>query len=322
MQEFAIIDHFFKNFNEHSDPDLLLGIGDDCAVLNTSDIKNILVTMDTLVLGTHFLASAPPSSIGHKSLAVNLSDIAAMGGTPKWFTLALTMPEYNQEWITEFTKGMSDLAKECNVKLIGGDLTKGPLSITITLFGTGSANILTRKGAKAGDGIFVTGNLGLPSYVLNKVLSDELEGIPFLNKRENKLYYPYPQIKAGLKISNYATSAIDVSDGLIGDLSHILKQSKVSAEIYLENLPVHSELKNLSWPDARELYQYILNGGDEYEILFTAPLEYKEILVNNTTIDVTYIGQIQPGNGSIVFRQDNQIIDLGSIMNQSWKHFK
>lgn len=327
MQEFKIINHYFKHFNQTTDPNIQLGIGDDCAILNTTNINQLLITSDTLVLGTHFLDSAPAHSIGHKCLAVNLSDVAAMGGIPKWFTLALTLPKIDHEWLSEFTRGLSDLAKQFNVSLIGGDLTSGPLSITITLFGLKSNKILTRQSAKAGDGIFVSGSLGLPSYLLQKILENNIADTQLINSTENKLYYPQPRVQTGIEIAPYAHAAIDISDGLLADLQHITGQSGVTAELYLSEIPICQQLKEIQAQgqlDATLLNQYILAGGDEYELLFTAPLEHKDFFLNNDKHNnISYIGKIKQGDEPVtVIDEHNNAHPAESWIAQSWQHFE
>lgn len=323
MKEFEIIQSFFKNLNSDNktDSDIDVDIGDDCAVLNLSNIDKLLVTTDTLVNGVHFLDTAPAYSLGYKSLAVNLSDIAAMGGVPKWFTLSLTLPNVDLVWLRDFTNGLASLANKYNVALIGGDLSSGSLSITITAFGTKSTNILTRSQAKIGNGIFVTGNLGYAKFMLDMIL--DKPGVHLseinINSMDNKLYYPEPNIKAGMFIADYATSAIDISDGLLADLGHILKQSKVSAEIFLDKLPIDSRVT------VADKYNYSLTSGDEYEILFTAPLEYTDILLDNKhQAKITHIGNILAKNDD----DKNNIIFLNSLgekinltTDNCWQHF-
>lgn len=311
MQEFDIIKKYFKDLSNNKQ-DLKLDIGDDCAILDLSKVDDLLVTTDTLVAGTHFLDTAPAHSIGYKSLAVNLSDIAAMGGIPKWVSLALTMPEYNPAWLADFTSGFAELANKYNISLIGGDLTRGPLSITITAMGLKSHKILTRSGAKAGDLIFITGKLGLPSYILDLLLSNQ--DISLFNY--NKLYYPEPKITIGQSIARYTTACIDLSDGLIADLGHILHQSEVSAELYLEKLPMADELNSVT--DKDKLYKYILAGGDEYELIFTAPKEYK-------ATDAICIGKItkKEEKSDLIFKDSNgKVINIDLKKYKSWLNFE
>jgi len=336
LKEFELIKRFFKNnlsySSNHSNQsnqsnknksnnasNVLLDIGDDCAVLDIKDFNNLLVTSDTLISGTHFLIDAPAKSIAHKSLAVSLSDIAAMGATPKWVMLNVALHkdfvnDKNDGFIEEFAQGFFELANLHNVKLIGGDTTSiedKAISITVTVLGVrdGSNEILTRCAAKKGDGIFITGSLGAATFILDKLLNGdkELNNISLCKDRINnlepdinKLYYPTPRVEAGMFINKYATSCIDSSDGFMADLTHILNSSKLSAEVYLHDLPLNNSigdavLSNMLTQDMNKFYDYVLTGGDEYELIFTAPMKYKDILENyldNNKTKITYIGNI------------------------------
>ncbi len=326
LKEFDIIDKYFKNLTHNN---VLVDIGDDAAVIDVRGLQNICITTDTLVAGTHFLIDAPAHSIGHKSLAVNLSDIAAMGGIPKWFTLSLTLPEVNEKWLQEFSEGLSVLANQCSVQLIGGDLTAGELSITITAIGVlGFGKKILRSGARAGDGIFVTGDLGLPGGILAQILANnnKLPDIATLDRKTNKLYYPRPRTEITVELVDYATAMIDISDGFLADLKHILDSSQVCANIYLDKLPV-SKLLNTILPHAsqKEIDSYVLSGGDEYELLFTAPLSCKEFILNNKSkTPVTLIGEIKPSedcSNKFYLINNNSNIVYTEINTLGWQHF-
>ncbi|MBP9722001.1 MAG: thiamine-phosphate kinase [Gammaproteobacteria bacterium] len=324
MHEFAIIDHYFKNLfnNLFNNNETKIGIGDDCAVVNIQDYSELLITTDTMVEGTHFLASAPPHSLGHKALAVSLSDIAAMGGTPKWVLLNISIPKYNQQWFSEFSDGFAALAKRYQINLIGGDTTrvinKGPISITTTVLGIKSkqdSRILSRSNAQLGDGIFITGSLGEPNYILEQLKLGKKV------KEHNKLYYPEPRVSVGQFIADYANAAIDLSDGLIADLGHILKQSSATAVINLDWLPI----ENIANIRDQENFRNILSGGDEYELIFTAPIEYKDIIKNNNIdINITQIGQIISDNNLNININinNNNIIKVNNIYLQGLEFFK
>lgn len=325
LNEFDIIDKYFKNLTHNN---LLVDIGDDAAVIDVRDIQDICITTDTLVAGTHFLPSAPAHSIGYKALAVNLSDIAAMGGTPKWFTLALTLPENDEKWLQEFSEGLAECASRHKVQLIGGDLTKGPLTITITAIGALiKSKKVTRSGANPGDGIFVTGDLGLPAGILTQIFANnnKLPDTLNLDEENNKLYYPKPRTEIAIELTDYATAMIDISDGLLADLNHILDSSKVSANIYYHKLPVSKQLKKiLPMASKEDLEAYVLTGGDEYELLFTAPISHKERLINNKyNIPVALIGEIKSSkdeNKFDVINENGDIVDI-KIGTLGWQHF-
>jgi thiamine-monophosphate kinase len=292
MKEFDLIKHFFtKQPVKHKE--VVLGIGDDCAVIAPIENQNIVVTTDTLVAGVHFPLDTSPRAIGHKSVAVNLSDIAAMGAAPSWISLALTLPEVDEIWLKEFCAGVFDLCEFYNVELIGGDTTQGPLSITITAQGvTPKDSYLTRSGASKGDWLYVTGELGDAALALQHIFGNvEVESNNFTTIK-NKLDFPKPRVLAGQIIREYASSAIDLSDGLVADLGHICQASNVGANIALDALPLSVILRDsLLIEDAMNL---ALSGGDDYELLFTVSEDNKiglETALSHAGISVTCIGQ-------------------------------
>ena len=291
MNEFEIIEHYFKPklLNNQNIP--TLGIGDDGAVVSIEEGEELVVSMDTLVEGVHFLRDTSPGDIASKSVLVNLSDMAAMGAVPRWITLSLTLPENNIDWIKQFSSQFNNLAAKYSLLLIGGDLTKGPLSITIQMHGTvPKGRFLCRSGAKPGDSIYVTGELGAAAYVLRYFLNPDKSLEP-TKKEIEKLNQPEPRIQAGLVLRDIATSCIDISDGLFSDLNHILKASNVGAEIKLSNIPYSKSLKKLNKELAINL---ALTGGDDYELCFTIPPNMSESDIKKmiTTIEIHYIGKI------------------------------
>lgn len=260
MKEFELINKFLTKEAGKRD-DVILGIGDDCAILRPSKNYDIAVSTDSLVAGVHFPPNTAPYDIGYKTLAANLSDLAAMGAEPCWATLALTLPEINAAWLKEFCAGFFTLLKQYNMQLIGGDTTRGPLSLTAQVYGfllQGKA--LRRSGARPGDLIYVTGYLGDAGLALR------LPKKHFLQKLNN----PIPRIKEGIALRDIATSAIDISDGLAADLGHILEQSNVGATIYTDNLPLSKEL--LTAVSKEQAINLALSAGDDYELCFTTPL--------------------------------------------------
>jgi len=284
MKEFELIRRFFTE-QVVKRKDVILGIGDDCAVLHPADNQSTVITTDTLIAGVHFPFNTSPRAIGHKAIAVNLSDIAAMGANPSWVSLALTLPEVDNHWLTEFCAGVFELCEYYNVELIGGDTTKGPLSITITAQGVvPEGKYLSRSGAKVGDWLYVTGELGDAALALQSI-----NGNVNLNKAQSeqvqkKLDYPNPRVLVGQTLRDYASAAIDLSDGLISDLNHICLSSNIGANINLDALPLSTTMReSVSIKEAIEL---ALSGGDDYELLFTVS-EYNKVGMETA---LTHIG--------------------------------
>ncbi|MBI1425564.1 MAG: thiamine-phosphate kinase [Gammaproteobacteria bacterium] len=270
LSEFDIIKEFFASRQINTDL-VTVGIGDDAAVINTRSDEQLLISVDTLNIGVHFPQQTSAFDIGYKALAVNLSDIAAMGGVPKWFTLAMSLPEANHDWLEAFTEGLSSLAQQYQLSLVGGDTTRGPLSITIQIAGTvPTGQSLKRRGARVEDNIYVTGTLGDAAAALmlcqNKLSADANTSERLLQR----LNHPMPRISIGQALRGIATSCIDVSDGLAADLGHILEASGVGAELLLTALPRSTALNALLCEEA-QLQDWQLYGGDDYELCFTAP---------------------------------------------------
>lgn len=277
MHEFDIIKRYFKQ-KTLSRSDVKLGIGDDCALLSIPKHQLLAVSIDTLVEGLHFPINTPAYDIGFKSLAVNLSDLAAMGAEPAWITLALTMPKANENWLQAFSQGLFELAQEYNLQLIGGDTTRGPLTITIQIHGfLPEKQALRRNGAKVGDKIYVSGPLGDAGLGLQIALGKikvKADDEAYLLQRLNR---PNPRVKLGLFLRDFAHSAIDISDGLLADLEHILSESKVGATIYTTLIPLSNELKRNA--SAEEAIHLALTAGDDYELCFTVSSEKEEKLI-------------------------------------------
>ncbi len=269
MDEFALIRRHFAAYRQ-SAPDVVLGIGDDCALLHVPADRRLAVTTDTLIAGCHFPSGTAPFDIGWKSLAVNLSDLAAMGAQPRWFTLALTLPSADADWLDEFTHGLRTLAQTHSVVLVGGDTTRGALSITITAMGLSlPGRALRRSGARPGDVICVTGTLGDAALALRCLQANTAMGgnCDVLRKRLDR---PQPRVEAGMALRGLATAAIDVSDGMAGDLTHILDASGCGAEIDADRLPRSPAFA--AWAtDAATAQQLQLHGGDDYELCLCLP---------------------------------------------------
>lgn len=258
MDEFQLIRHYFASLTATAEG-VELGIGDDAALLRVPTGQELVVTTDTLVAGRHFPLQTRPFDIGWKSLAVNLSDLAAMGATPRWFTLALTLPAPNADWLAGFSEGLKALADLHGVALVGGDTTRGPLAISITAMGLVTAGAaLRREGAVQGDLVCVTGTLGDAALALQQLDAPDAE--PGLRRRLDR---PTPRVEAGLLLAAWASAGIDVSDGLAGDLQHILVASQVGAELRADKLPQSPAFQRAAPADAIALQ---LHGGDDYEL--------------------------------------------------------
>ena len=265
LSEFGIIRRFFT----HPAPGAVLGVGDDAAIVRARRGMEIIVSADMLVSGRHFFPDADPARLGHKSLAVNLSDMAAMGAVPRWVTLCIALPRVDARWLKAFMGGFMRLARRHRVDLVGGDTTRGPLAICVQIIGeapTGSA--LRRDGARPGDDVWVSGTLGDAALALAarkgriRLAAGERRAL------EKKLHAPVPRIALGAALRGVARSAIDISDGLIADLGHICERSKVSAVVALDRVPMSAAMKRHGdRPVARAA---LLAGGDDYELCFTA----------------------------------------------------
>ena len=277
LSEFQLIQSYFSDPEQVSRPDILLGIGDDCAVVAPRVQSDLAFSIDTLISGVHFPHNTPPDAIAYKALAVNLSDLAAMGAEPAWFTLSLTLPETSHEisrenWLEIFSQSLFKLAKKHHIQLIGGDTTKGPLSITIQICGYLDKQArMERSGAKANDLIVLTGSLGAAAIGLDIALEQNEANFSCLSHDDrqqalNALNYPTARIDEGLSIRNIAHSALDISDGLLSDLGHILTASDVGAEVFLDKLPLAASLACL---DKTAAWEKALAGGDDYELCFT-----------------------------------------------------
>jgi len=318
MKEFQLIKHFFTKQTVKR-KDVEMGIGDDCAVLAPVENQNIVVTTDTLVAGVHFPFETSPRAIGHKAVAVNLSDIAAMGAKPSWLSLALTLPDVDEAWLSEFCEGVFELCEFYNVELIGGDTTQGPLSITITAQGlTPQGSYLSRSGAKAGDWLYVTGDLGDAALALQQITGKVDIEPQFTEVIKNKLDYPKPRVLAGQTLREYASSAIDLSDGLIADLGHICQASNVGANVVLDALPLSTVMRDSLLAD--DAIALALSGGDDYELLFTISEDNKvgmETAMSHAGTPVTCIGQINASQ-TISTTLNNKAIPINTV---GFEHF-
>ena len=266
LGEFALIERYFSRASRRED--VLLGVGDDAALLQVPPGQALVAATDTLVEGRHFRAGAPPESIGHQVLAVNLSDLAAMGAEPAWALLSLSLPEAQESWLQRFADGLYALADRHGIGLVGGDTVRGPLVITVELLGVVAPSAaLRRDGARPGDLLFVSGWPGESAAGLAALAG----GVPATSQDAlvRRHLYAEPRVDLGRALRGRATAAMDVSDGLLGDLGKLCAASGAGARVDLERLPVSAELSRRFAPAARE--QLILHGGDDYELLFALP---------------------------------------------------
>jgi thiamine-monophosphate kinase len=267
LTEFTLIDRYFRNCTPKR-PDVRLGVGDDAALLDSPAGCDLVAAIDTLVDGVHFPHGCPPRSVGHRVLAVNLSDLAAMGAKPAWALLALTLPNINEDWLSEFAAGFSDLARSHDVALVGGDTTSGPLCATVQILGhVPRSQALLRSGARPGDVVFVSGTPGDAAAGLaveQGRLQTDAGAATYLRKR---FLYPTPRLALGKSLRGYASACIDVSDGLLGDAGKLAHASGCGVDIEYKDLPVSESLVEAVGDErARE---FALTGGDDYELCFT-----------------------------------------------------
>jgi thiamine-monophosphate kinase len=332
LGEFDLIKRFFKTPSDlmlASNPGLVkLGIGDDCALIQTDAQEEIAITSDMLVSGRHFFEDANPEWLGWKALAVNLSDLAAMGAKPLGFTLALAMPEVHPDRLEAFSKGLFTIASHYSCPLIGGDTTAGPLNICITAFGSipkGSA--IRRSGALDGDDIWVSGTVGDARLML-AALRHEID-LPQneIDHIEARMHQPTPRVELGIALREIANAAVDISDGLLGDLRHILQQSHKDAEIFLDRLPRSTTLLRQS---VEIQNRYAAAGGDDYELCFTAPASKRDDVAKISAslhLPLTQIGSVGPMQHALpeirLFKQDGTKLSTqeASPLLKSFDHF-
>ena len=306
-------------------PGAVLGVGDDCALLAPTPGMQLAVSSDMLLEGRHFSPQDSPAGIGHKSLAVNLSDLAAMGATPRWATLAIALPEANDAWLTAFARGFFRMADQHGIELVGGDTTRGALTLSITVMGeVPPGQALRRDGAQAGDDVWVSGVIGSAAMALayrqGRLFMEQIDAASVLPA----LYLPTPRVALGIALRGIASSAIDISDGLLGDLGHILERSHVGAG------PIGARLEFAALPTLPVVQAYlheavardcVLAGGDDYELCFTAPVSKRDAVLaaaESAGVAVTRIGQITAKPGLAVIDADGQPLP---IEHTGYDHF-
>lgn len=315
VSEFDLIRRYFAQATGTRD-DVVLGIGDDCALMRPPAGELLAVSTDTLVAGRHFRADVDPAALGHKALAVNLSDLAAMGARPAWATLAATLPEADGDWLAAFMEGLVALADAHAVQLVGGDTTRGPLSITLTVHGFVAAQTaLRRDAARAGDRLLVSGTLGDAALALH--LADE--GQPVAATLQQRLDRPQPRLALGRLIAGRARAAIDVSDGLLADLDHVCTASGVGARVELAQLPLSPAVAAHC---AAGDYAMPLTGGDDYELLFSVAADAAQALTADCRaagVVVTEIGQVVDAPGISLVHADGQTHE---VTPDGFDHFR
>ena len=321
--EFSLIEKYFS-FDVDRD-DVMLGVGDDCALLNPPQGKQLAVTVDTLVSGVHFPESTSPEDVAYKSLAVSLSDLAAMGAEPAWATLAITLPDSSEVWLQAFSKSFKQTLNDYGVQLIGGDTTQGPLSITVQLTGFVDAKkAMRRDAAKDGDKIYVTGHLGDAALGLQLLDMHELADPAIRQSCIKKLNRPVPRVEFAQKAVEYCDCAIDISDGLVSDLGHILKASACGAKIYFDQLPTSKAFQQCSvYLDDLDYRQMLLAGGDDYELCLVSAAENEEALfaiAESTGLLLTHIGEIDASGELSVISSIGEAIELNSSGYEHFSH--
>lgn len=320
LNEFDLIQHFF-NQEPSNRKDIILGIGDDAALLQMPLSQQLVVTTDTLVSGRHFSENTSPADIGYKALAVSLSDLAAMGAEPAWILLALTLPNANESWLRKFSDGFFPLIQRFQLQLVGGDMTQGPLTITVQALGfVPPGKALCRIGAHAGDRIYVTGTLGDAGLALETINKEDSLGLTSsqILAVMQRLNRPEPRVEIGLALRNIASSAIDISDGLAADLGHILSANQVGAILQVEKLPLSDSLRAL--PPERA-WQLALSSGDDYELCFTVPESQERALQQHLialNTPYTCIGTIKKESGLILLGKNGSTF---SIDRTGFQHF-
>jgi thiamine-monophosphate kinase len=308
--EFNIIEKYFTRPSKNAD----LGVGDDAALIQICTGHQLAVSADMLVAGTHFLANCPAYFVGWKSLAVNISDMAAMGATPKWATLAIGLPKIDEDWLAEFSRGFFACADAFGVSLIGGDTTRGPLNISVQIMGeVPIGKALRRDGAKVGDEIWVSGILGAAALGLAQLKNILPENTLSAEEKQTCIYAlqaPQPRVALGLALQDIAHSAIDISDGLLADLGHIVERSTLGANLYWEHVP-HVHVSN--GIDTSRLQNLCLAGGDDYELCFTAPASQHNAIVaigKKLNLKLSAIGETTQKTNLNLYDKNHQLVKL------------
>ncbi len=316
LGEFELISRYFTRRVQRAN----VGVGDDCALLSAEPHTQWCVSSDMLVEGRHFVSTVMPQRLGHKALAVNLSDLAACGAEPVAFTLALALPRADETFLAGFAAGLWALAERHRIELVGGDTTAGPLNICITVFGSvPQGQALLRSGAQAGDELWVSGTLGDARAALECLRGTlALPGAAFEQLRR-AMEMPEPRVALGMALRGIASSAIDLSDGLVGDLGHLMSRSQLAARVNVDALPRSELLAGLPAPLQHE---FVLRGGDDYELLFSAPPQHHDAVraaARAAGVPVSLIGHFEAGSGLQLADAAGRVIDAPGA---GFDHFK
>ncbi len=322
MHEFDLIREYFTKPTHHTD----VSVGDDAALVKVSDGMQLAISTDMLVSGRHFFEDADPYLLGWKALAVNVSDLVAMGALPKWATLSIAFPSVNTDWLSQFSAGFFACAKSFNIDLIGGDTTRGALTISVQIMGeVENGKALKRSGARLGDAIWVSNELGKAALALAHLQGKQTLPNAVLEAHLPALHKPQPRVILGLSLQDIATSAIDISDGLLSEIHHILNASSncqamtLGAEILLDHIPTSDYIK-VQLQHA-EFQDFVLAGGDDYQLCFTAPIsqtEAIESLSKTLAIPLTKIGRITDTGKVVVLDQNNLAVN---VARTGFNHF-
>lgn len=321
MDEFSLVERYFSSCGVIR-PEVVLGIGDDAAIVSVPSSYQQVISTDTLVEGRHFSNSDSARSIGHKSLAVNLSDLAAMAAQPLATTLSLTLPTIDTDWVSQFSDGFCGLATQHQVQLIGGDVTQGPLSITVQIIGQiKQGHALLRSTARPGDEVYVSGNLGDAALALGlRHGSVSLADGVNLDLLNQALDQPNPRNELGLALDGLATSAIDVSDGLISDLEHVCKSSGCGVKIKQQQIPLSESYRDYLKQGGD--WALALTSGDDYELCFTAPAGNQSSVYkisNQLNLKITQVGKMDSGQGVRVYNETDTLLDFEL---RGYRHFE
>ncbi len=308
MGEFEVIERFFKRAARQAD----VGIGDDCAIWTPSPGHQLAISADMLVEGRHFLSTVNPRDLGHKALAVNLSDLAACGATPRAFLLSLSLPRVDEDWLSCFSEGLFALADVQGCELIGGDTTQGPLNVSITVMGEVPVHqSILRSGAQAGDDLYVSGHLGDARLALEAFRGSVSLPQSVFELARSRMERPEPRTTLGVSLRGVASAMADISDGLLGDLGHILKASRVGADIHIAAIQ-RLMLTRDAWACPQDLLQRcVLSGGDDYELVFTChPSQHPHVqsLSVSCGTPVTRIGRITADPRLLLLNEDGEVL--------------